>query len=189
MLKKVIISLFSLLVVSPIFAVIELRDTTQIPQCDTIIDKNGLASPVKIMAVTSSTIKYTQCSDQSKRIYTIATSNVQDIKSKTFKFEKPVPVTLEKKARKGLVFSIGTALLFLSSMKLVFDSDSGGGLFLGLTMLLTPFVLVGLLIHALILRKKAKKAGDKKARELTTGTFVVVILTILLAIRIFLKEN
>lgn len=173
--------------VSPIFAIIMVRDTTQIPQCDTIIENNGNASPVKILSVGNAFITYKQCGDDAKKIYTIEVSKVQDIKSKTFTFEKPEPITLEKRAKRGFIFSIVSGLVILLSLFILFET--GAGILAYFIYLISPFVLLGSLIHNIILRKKAKKTGDKKAMGYTTGRFIAFSLTILIALKIIFQED
>jgi hypothetical protein len=194
MFKTVFTTLILLLATLPIFAAIEVRDTTPLQQrCDTIIDKNGLASPVKILSITQFSITYQQCSNSAKKKYTIEVSKVQDIKSQTFKFEKPVSVPLLKRAKNALkLAAISFSLFFISILAVAptFEGDSGENpkwlVVPFIILLISPFVIVGSFFNSMNILTKALKAKDKKAAAKATGGLILSLVPILLLLFLFL---
>jgi hypothetical protein len=193
MFKKIVLPFFFLLAVSPIFAAIEVRDTTHLPECDTIIDKNGVIAPVKILKVSLSFITYKRCSDNAKRTYIIEVNKVQDIKSK--KFTLPKPIDVFNKAKKAWRFAAIYAILFFASLlsliPLFQEEDSGKGSILliipVLVLFLSPFIIIGSLINSFSALLIAKKAGDKKAQNLAKrGIFFSILPFLVIAILRFL---
>jgi hypothetical protein len=189
MFKTVLLSLFLLFAASPLFAAIEVRDTTPLNQCDTLIDNNGVASPVKIKSVSRFSVTYTQCSDVAKKIYTLETSKVQDIKSKTFTLQKPKPISLIKRANTLFTTSMLSILTFLLSARIIlsgFEGDSGNEskllIVVFFAFIISPIVILISFISSINLWKKARKAGDKKASSLAKSSFFFTLLTILLTL-------
>jgi hypothetical protein len=194
MLKIVLIPFFLLLNVSSIFAAIEVRDTTPLEQqCDTIIEKNGLSSPVRILSISQLSITYQQCSNSAKKKYTIAVSKVQDIKSQTFKFEKPKSVPLLKRAKNALKLAAISVSLFVMSILAVapsFEGDSGDDskwlIIPFIILLISPFVIVGSFFNSMIILTKAQKAKDKKAAAKATGGLILSLIPLLILLLLFL---
>jgi hypothetical protein len=194
MFKTVFSTLILLLATLPIFAAIEVRDTMPLQQqCDTIIDKNGLASPVRILSVSQFSITYQQCSNSAKKIYTIAANKVQDIKSQTFKFEKPKSVPLLKRAKNALkLAAISFSLFFISILAVApsFEGDSGDSskwlIVPFIILLISPFVIVGSFFNSLHILTKALKAKDKKAAAKATGGLILSLIPILILLLLIL---
>lgn len=188
MLKTVITCLFFLLVVSPIFAAIEMRDTTPLNQCDTIIDKKGVVSPVKILSVGSAYITFTMCGDDVKNTHTIAASQVEDIKSTTFTFEKPKPTPLITQVKRAKTVSIISAITLLLTAAGILDSDSPPQIWAYIFLIALLFFLGGI-IYILTLLRKAKKGGDKEAHKAARKSLLVTLLTILGVIFLIMRAG
>ena len=178
MLKTILIACFLIQDIAPIDAAIEIRDTIPLNQCDTIIDKNGVVSRVKILSVTKSGITYKQCSGNAKRTYTIATYQVESIKSTTFTFEKPQPKPLLTKVKRAKTLPIISGIALLLTTAGILDSDSPPQI-LGIIFLLALFAFVGSVIYILTLLRKAKKTGDKEAHKAALKSIFITLLTIL----------
>ena len=193
MFKTILTILFFIAVVSPIFAIIEVRDTTPMLQCDTIIEKNGRASTVKILSVGSDYITYKLCSDNVKKIYTVEKRKIQDIKSQTFTLSKPKPIPLFTRAKNGLKLSAASVAVFFVSLLAVIpfiDGDSGKDpewlIIPYIAILLSPFVIVGSFFYNISILIKAKKVGDQKAVDKAIGGIFISLLPILLFLILFL---
>lgn len=191
MFKTVFIQVFFLFAFSPIIAAIEVRDTSPILQCDTIIVKDGMVSPVKIISVGNVFITYKQCSNSAIKTYTIETNKVQDIKSKTFSLPKPIP--LLTKAKKALKLALISTVVFFVSLILVipsFEGDSGEGSKLiiipFIALLVSPFIIVGSFFNSIAVVAKAQKAKDKKAATKATGGLILSLLAILVILALIL---
>ena len=188
MLKTVITLLFFLLVVSPIFAATEMRDTTPLAQCDTIIDKEGVVSPVKILSVGSAYITFTMCGDDVENTHTIATSEVEDIKSTTFTFEKPKPTPLITQVKRGKTLSIISVTVLLLTTAGILDADNPPEIS-GPIFLIALLAFLSGIIYILTLLRKSKKAGNKEARKAALKSLLVILLTILGVIFIIMRAG
>ena len=188
MVKIILITLFFLITVSPIFAVNEVRDTTPLNQCDTIIDKEGVVSPVKILSVGSAYITFTMCGDDVENTHTIATSQVEDIKSTIFTFEKPKPTPLITQVKRAKTLSIISVTVLLLTTAGILDSDNppeiSGSIFL-----IALLAFLGGIIYILTLLRKSKKAGNKEARKAARKSLLVTLLTILGVIFLIMRAG
>jgi hypothetical protein len=178
---------------SPIFAAIAVRDTTPTQPCDTLIEKNGAASSVKILSVDNVFITYKLCSNNAKRIYTIDRSKIREIKSSTFIQPQAKPIPLLTRAKRAFRTAFISATLFLVSLGLVaptFGGDSGEESILlnmaFIALLITPLIIVGSFFYNISVLDKAQKAKDKKAVDLATGGIIISLLPILIILGIFL---
>jgi lysylphosphatidylglycerol synthetase-like protein (DUF2156 family) len=183
--------MFFLIAMTPIFSMIEFRDTTQLPQCDTIIDKKGVVSYVKISDLTKTIIKYTLCNDTSKRVYIRNLDYIQDIKSKTSfkKFERKSLLTIAKTASQ--LIGIGV-LVFMASVLGFFASLDGSHSSNFLIILSLIIGTIGAIIAfvgffwCMNILSKAKQEGNKKAANLARSGIIIMSLLLLLLFSLFL---
>ncbi len=179
-----------LVATTPIFSMIEFRDTTQLPQCDTIIDKDGKAYPVKLLSVSSKIIQYTLCNKISKKIISVSTDDIQGIKSETFSLVKRAPKSILTRAKTAFKV-VGFSLLafFLSILALIpaFNGaeNTSDLLFIPfIVILISPFLILGGFFACIDILYKAKKEGDKKAQGLARTGIAIVLVPILLILAI-----
>ena len=183
MLKTYLFSALFLLSVPPIFAIIEMRDTTQEQQCDTIIDKNGSPSVVKIVSISHNKIAYRYCVDGSKGIHYINTDQIQEIKSKTFALEPPKVVNALESAQKALRTVIWGGIGFFALRRLVDDALDSEGYLVAIILIaffISPIIAIIGLIRGIKALKKAKKENNSKARGLAVLAIGIPILLIIL---------
>lgn len=133
------------------------RDTLIQPVCDTIIDKKGTVSAVKIVSITDNIVKFTQCSNPNKKQYSIFLTDVKEIKSNTFK--KPITDPPLKRLKRNLIFALIAAAILAFIVLLIY---TGAMFSLGRIMiLLVPVLTLTILINvssALSILKKLEKA-------------------------------
>ena len=192
MFKTLLVTIFIIAAASPIFAIIAVRDTTPVQVCDTLIDKNGVVSPVKIVSIGTDFIQFKQCSPTAKKTLTIERSKIREIKVHTFAQAKPVP--LLKRAKRAFRAALISTLAFFFSILLLipsFEGDSGDKdsnllIIPEIAVLVTPFVIVGSFLICISLLDKAKKAKDEAAAKAAIGGIIIALIPILLVLRLFL---
>jgi hypothetical protein len=186
MFKTVLTTLFLIVGVSPIFAIISVRDTMPMQQCDTLIDKEGRISPVRIVSVGTDFITFKQCIEDAKRTYTVKRNAIREIKAHTFTEDKPVPLLIRaKRARGAAIFGL---VLFSVSVGLLIASSSGFLILPYLGLLISPFILVASLFSSIFFLNKAQKAKDTMAAQVASGGIIISLLPILIVILI-LRRN
>jgi hypothetical protein len=184
--RHILSATFFLIAFTPIFSMIEFRDTTQLPQCDTLIGIDGLSSPVKIKSVTRNSITYTICSDNAKKIFSVSTDKVQEIKSSSFTFVKRQTAPILTRAKRAFrLMGISVLSLLLSIVALIpsFNGDESKNplLFIfAIALLISPLFIIGGFFMCIDILIKAKKEGNVKAKGLATLGILLGILTFLL---------
>jgi ribonucleotide reductase beta subunit family protein with ferritin-like domain len=189
--RNILSVMFFLIAMTPIFSMIEFRDTTQLPQCDTIIDKKGVVSVVKISTLTRFAVTYTLCNDTSERIHTRNLEYIQDIKSKTFATN--INKIQKKRERKPLLTRANAALQFVFFGALAFiisfwgfalniEGDNTSDFLLTLfliTGIISSIMTFGGFIWCINLLSKAKKEGNKQAANLARwGIFIMSLFSL-----------
>jgi hypothetical protein len=191
MFKTLLTTILIIVAVSPIFAIIAVKDTIPVQVCDTLIDKNGVVSPVRIVSIGAYYIRFKQCSPNAKRITKVERSNIREIKNHTFTSKKPL--SLLKRAELALrTILVSTSLFFFSILVLLpsFEGDSGDDakwlVVPAIALLVLPFVIVGSLFYSISLLVKAKEAKNNKAAKKATTGIIVALIPILLVLRLLL---
>jgi hypothetical protein len=188
MYKSVLITFFLSLFSLPVFAIVEIRDTTKRLECDTIIDSKGVVSSVKIISQNSTYITYKMCDEEDKKEYTIAINQIKEIKSKSFTLKKANPVSILKKAKKAFNWVAISVIAFLALLVFFLTNirDGSGGeskliIIPAVAFLLSPFVVLGGFINSISVWFKAKKVGDKQAKGYATWGIILPLLALVLA--------
>jgi hypothetical protein len=191
MFKTLLTTILIIVAVSPIFATIAVKDTTPVQVCDTLIDKDGVVTPVLIVSIEADYIRFKQCSPNAKRITIIERGKIREIKNHTFVPKKPV--SLFKRANLALKTALISTSLFFFSILLALPSlegDSGDDpkwlIVPFIALLVLPFVIVGSFFYSISLLIKAKNAKNDKAAKKATAAIIITLIPILLLLRILL---